>query len=485
MPEALLEHTSAEAQGVSTGRSVSGRSSRRLGLYLAIPAVLLFATAAARYLSGQSTIDLVVFDQGIWALSQGHSPFSSVIGETLLEDHFGPGLLLFGALYRLAATPLWLIAGQTAAAWVAVWLIARRVLPSVGEKMAILIGAALFISPPVAYALLADVHNVVFAIPFALAAAFDVEDGRPRRALLFGLLAALFRVEVGIAVVVVLLLFPGSRRGRLRPTIALAVYVAVAMYFEKILGHDSYWPIHYGHLGSSPVDALLHPLGIASAVLTFATAAVVLPWLATTGFLGLRELRRLTPAVILSLPVLLSQWPGARDWHHQYGLAPALLLSLAWIPVLCRNPQRAPRVLAGCLAISFLLGPVTPSVFFPGPGEVYAARFWTGDQEVDCIISGIPATAAVSAERPIMRLGHRENLYLWPYPFEGVPQTVLPADHLAEGVPEFAAEVDYIVVRRSEAGNVPEGFLADGVSEHYERFRREGTTQAGAPSCSL
>jgi uncharacterized membrane protein len=452
---------------------------------LAIPAVVLFATAAARYLNGQSTIDLAVFDQGIWVLSQGHTPFSSVIGETLLEDHFGPGLLLFGGLYRLAATPLWLLAGQTAAAWVAVWLIARRVLPSIGEKMAALIGCALFISPPVAYALLSDVHSVVLAIPFALAAAFDVEEGRPRRALLFGFLAALFRVEVGIAVVVVLVLFPGSRRGRLLPTSALAAYVAVAMYFEKALGHDSYWPIHYGHLGASPVDALLHPLGIASAVLTIGTAGVVIPWLATTGFLGLKGLRRLAPAVILSLPVLLSQWPGTRDWHHQYGLAPALLLSLAWIPALRRHPERAPRVLAGCLAISFLLGPLTPSLFFPAPGKVYAARFWTTDREVDCIISGIPADAAVSAERPIMRLAHREVLYLWPFPFAGVPQTVLPAEHLADGVPELAAEVDYVVVRSSEADKIPSGFLPDGLSEHYARFRRAATTQSAAPDCNI
>src|SRR6266550_2838757 len=191
---------------------------------------------------GRASIDLVVFDQGLWAASRGMKPLSSVIGETLLEDHFGPAILSFAGLYRIVATPIWLLVAQGVAAWAAVRLIARRLEPALGAVRSAAVGAALLLSPPVAYAVLFDVHSVVFAVPFAICAIFALEDGRPRRTLLFGLLATLFRVEVGLAVGIAFAVWPGPRRGRLRPAALLAAYLFVAFHFEKALGHDGYWP---------------------------------------------------------------------------------------------------------------------------------------------------------------------------------------------------------------------------------------------------
>lgn len=471
---------------LATETGPADRESRRLpvGALLALPALLLGVTAVLRYLSGKSSIDLAIFDQGIWAASRGHSPFSSVIGETLLEDHFGPGMLTFALLYRLVATPVWLLAGQVAAAWSAAWLIARRLRPSLGDRLAALVGAVLLVSPPVAYALLFDVHSVTFAVPFALAAAFALEDGRPRRALLLGLLAASFRVEVGVAVLAAFVALPGVRRGRLVPGVALGAYLIVALYLEKALGHDSYWPIHYGHLGTSPRDALAHPLRLIGVLLSIGTVVKLLPWLATTGFTGLSQLRRLVPVAILALPVVFSRWPGTQGWMFQYGFAPTLLLAVAWIPVLRERPDRARRVVAGSLILAALIGPLTPALLYPAPGEFYAARFWTTDREVDCIIGGIPGDAAVSAGRPITHLTQRQTVYLWPFPFAGVSDRVLPAEHLQHAVPELASEVDYVVVPREEAGKVPAGFVPDGESARYLRFRRPGSTEARPPSCS-
>ena len=82
------------------------------GLVLALPAILITLTAVARYLFGRGAIDLVVFDQGLWLASRGIKPMVSVIGESLLEDHFGPGLFVFTALYRIVASPLWLVVAQ-------------------------------------------------------------------------------------------------------------------------------------------------------------------------------------------------------------------------------------------------------------------------------------------------------------------------------------------------------------------------------------
>jgi uncharacterized membrane protein len=461
---------------------------------MALPALLLAVTAVLRYLNGHSSIDLVVFDQGLWALSRGGEGWVSVIGETLLEDHFGPGMFVFAPLYRLMATPVWLLVGQVLAAWAAVRMIARRLEPAVGELRAALVGGALLVSPPVAYALLFDYHSVVLAVPFALAAVFAIEDGRPRRALVLGLLAALFRIEVGLAVVVCFALWPGRRcalpprpagRGRLLPAALLAAYVAFAMHLERSLGHDSYWSIHFAHLGASPVQALAHPVRLAGALLGPSALVKALPWVATGAFLCLRRPWRMVPALLLALPVLLSRWPGTGGIEFQYGFAPTLLLALAWIPTVRTRPERAGRVVAASLLLAVLLGPLVPALASPRPFSSFAGRHWVPDSESRCVVAGIPADASVSASRPLTMLTHRSELYLWPHPFQGPPPLVLPASYLAHGDPALAAGVDYLVVPRSDAGLVPDGFVPDGDSRHYLRFRRSATTAplAPPPSC--
>ena len=450
-------------------------------LIMAVPALLLAVTALLRYLNGRASIDLAVFDQGIWAASRGGAGWISLTGETLLEDHFGPGLFVFAPLYRLLATPAWLLIGQVLAAWVAVRMIAKRLEPAVGELRAALVGGALLVSPPVAYALLFDFHSVVLAVPFALAAVFAIEDGRPRRALVLGLLAALFRIEVGLAVMVCFALWPGRRRGRLLPAALLAAYVAFAMYLERSLGHDSYWSIHFAHLGASPMQALAHPVRFAGALLGPSALAKALPWLATGAFLCLRRPRRCLPALLLSLPVLLSSWPGTKGIDFQYGYAPTLLLALAWIPTLRQRPDRSGRVVAACLLLAALLGPVIPALASSHPLGSFAGRHWVPDSEPRCIVAGIPGDASVSASRPLTLLTHRSNLYLWPYPFQGPPPLVLPAAYLAKGDRSLAGGVDYLVIPRSDAGLVPQGFVADGQSPGYLRFRRAATTAPSAP----
>lgn len=443
---------------------------------LAVPAVLLTLTAILRFVFGRASIDLVVFDQGLWAASRGLKPLSSVAGETLLEDHFGPGLFLFAIPYRIVASPIWLLLGQGVAAWAAVQIIARRLAPALGELRSAAVGAALLISPPVAYALLFDVHSVVFAVPFALAAIFALEDGHPRRALLLGLLATLFRVEIGLAVAVAFAVWPGPRRGRLRPAALLFAYLVVAFHFEKALGHDSYWPIHYGYLGATGGAALTHPWRIVAALLSSDSISKALPWLASGAFLAFRSPRRMAPAFLVALPVLLSHWGGTESVTFHYGFAPTLLLAAAWLPAVLSRPARSRHVIAGCTLLALMLGPVVPALATGDPLGNFAGRLFRPQSETRCIATGIPAAAGVSARQSITFLTHRQRLYLWPFPFAPAPSDILPADHLAHPDEKLAAGVDYLVIPKADAAMVPPGFALEGRSDHYLRYRREATT---------
>jgi len=477
----VLTRPADEPLGIDPVPPLSRRArwSPSAGQIIALPALFLAVTGVLRYVFGHATIDLVVFDQGIWAFSRTGHPWVSVLQENLLGDHFGPGILLFSFLYRILATPIWLIVGQAVAAWAAVLIIARRLVPALGETKAGLVGAALLVSPPVAYALLFDVHSVVFAVPLALLALFALEDGRVASAFLFGLLAATFRVEVGLAVLVAFAVWPGPYRRRVLPGLALLVYMGAATHFEAGLGHDSYWAIHYNHLGAGPVDALLHPFQVLGYLLSPQALWKAAPWVATGGFLALRRPRLVIPAVVVALPVLLSDWPGTAGIVFHYGFAPTLFLALAWLPVVVERPSRVRDVIGGCIVLGVILGPVAPTLASSSLVP-FSAKFWKPSSEARCIVAGIPGDAPVSASQPLTLLTHRTDLYLWPYPFQGPPSDVLPSDFLAHGDSALAATVDYLIVPTSDQSLVPAGFTLEGRSPRYLRYRRD-PVPASAP----
>jgi uncharacterized membrane protein len=450
---------------------------------LAGTAAIITACSIAAWYNGRSGIDLAIFDQGLYVASHHLTMRASIIRETLFEDHFAPGMLLFVALYRIAATPLWVFVGQGVAAFASAKLIADRLRPAIGERLSAWVGAALLISPPVAYCLLWDVHFVVMAVPFALAAAFALEDGRPRRALVFGLLAALFRIDLGIGALAAFVAMPGPRRGRLRPGLVLAVYLLVAEHFEQALGHAIFWPMHYAHLGAGPVDALLHPWRIVVTLVSWRALWKALPWLGTSAALCLRRPRRAIPAAVVALPVLLSHWPGTDSFVFQYGLAPTFLLALAWIPEV-RSPERARLVIAASTALGVVIGPVLPALVFPAVGYSYAASRWLPDREVQCIVRDIPRNAGVSAYAyPLAQLAERDAAYLWPFPFEPAPASTLPGPQHRHAVPSLAAGVDYLIVPRDHTDPVPAGFTADGETAGLLRFRRIATTVPAPHPC--
>ncbi|HEV7864115.1 MAG TPA: DUF2079 domain-containing protein [Acidimicrobiia bacterium] len=450
---------------------------------LALTAALITASTIAAYLNGRGGIDLAIFDQGLFVASRHLTMPASIIRETVFEDHFAPGMLAFAALYRIVATPLWLLVGQGVAAFAAAKLVADRLRPNLGDRQSAWVGVALLISPPVAYCLLWDVHFIVMAVPFALAAAFALEDGHPRRALPLALLAALFRIDVGLGVLAAFAVMPGSRKGRLRPAALLFAYLMAAEYFEQKLGHAIFWPMHYAHLGTGPVDAVTNPLRVISTLISWRALAKALPWLATGAFLCLRRPRLAVVAAVVALPVLLSHWPGTDQFFFQYGYAPTFLLALAWIP-LARSPERAKWVIAASTGLGLLLGPVLPALIFPGFGYSYAASRFVPDREVQCMVRNIPSSAGVSTtSSPLSLLAERDVAYLWPFPFAPAPAGSLPGPQHRQAVPELAQEVDYLIVPRDHGDPIPAGFTEDGATDKLLRFRRAATTVPAPRPC--
>ena len=107
---------------------------RRHEVVRLVVAVLAFAAIYSlvgilRHRDFNSSVDLAIFNQGVWLLSRLEAPFSSIKGYNIFGDHFHPVIALFVPFYRLAPGPETLIAVQGlffSASIVPVYLFLRR-----------------------------------------------------------------------------------------------------------------------------------------------------------------------------------------------------------------------------------------------------------------------------------------------------------------------------------------------------------------------
>ena len=482
LPPPLLGEMTKSIDAPARGRVLRLSSSYLAWFACGVPLALLLLASILRSLNGHATVDLAIFDQGLWSASRGFGLHSSLIGGSLLEDHFSPGLLLFVPLYLVSPSPIWLLVAQGAAILVAVLALTSRLNRS-GISRAALVGASILVSPPIAYALLFDFHAAVLAAPFALVALWALEDQKVWPAALLGLAAAAFRLEVGVAVLLGFVAVPGPLRPRLRPALVLAAYLAVAMFLDSRLGDVSYWVVHYSHLGTSPADAIIHPVRLVESIFSIDTLKKGLPWLMSSAFIALLRPRLLVPGLIAGLPVLLSEWPGTTSWFAHYGAVPTLLFSLAWVPALMQRKNLTKYVIAANLTLAAVVGPFTPTAVpragGHGQSDVLASLQET---QAKCIVAGINPSAVVSAsQKPAALLAHRRSLYLWPYPFDGTPPDLLPIPTRRHGDAAQARNVDYIIAEGSPP--LPQDFVLEEEHGTYARYARAGLARPELNPC--
>jgi uncharacterized membrane protein len=480
----------AESNGPADGRGrVQGRVRHRVHLGVALVwavAAFLVVAAAVRARDGHATLDLALFEQAVWNASRGHAPSSTIVGGNVLGDHFAPGLLLFAPWYALVASPIWFFAAQGAAAAGAVTGLVRRIRPQVGTGIAALFGVAVMASPPVASALLDDFHPIVVAAPFALLAIWAGGRGAWGRAAAWGVLAALFRVEVGAAVAVALLLAPTAsgiraharRAGRWVAVASLGVYVAGALVIESRLGSVDHWSPHYGHLGSGPLAALLDPVTVLRALVSVETVVRMLPWFAATGLLAFHRPRHVLPSLAIGLPVVLSRWPGTAVWSLHYGILPALLLLPAVVAVIREHADaRRMGIRAALVATAFAtaFGPLSPVRLdaFRAHARSGVADALAGGDELARATHGIPGDAVVSAlGGATALLAERPAVYLWPYPFRDSPAEILPPPLGPRADAARAATVEYVVIPVADVWMLPSGFDEVLRTDRFVQLRR-------------
>jgi uncharacterized membrane protein len=407
-------------------RRAAASPSRLLGS-LAIAAGGIFSLAALRrHDAFQTSYDLGVFDQVVWAAAHGHGLASSLQGSarSMFGMHFMPVLYGVAALYRLWESPRALLVLQAAAlasSVIPAFLLARERLGA--GRLAWLFAFAWLAFLPLRAMALWDFQPSSLAVPCLLWALWGAETSRTW-ALALGLGAACLCKETGFlaAAGLGLYLTRGERR-RLGWAIAglgVAGFLAAVGWLIPHArgGPDFFLHDRYAYLGDGLGEILLapvrHPLRVLEGLVwPPRKIEYLLRLFGPFAFLSLVRPRWLLAFAPLLAVNLLADYPQMQSVHFQYNAELAGLIFAAAVDgtaaLLAADPTRRRRLgLALLVCGSLCWGTGEPFEALAAPVDVRA-------RQIDAALAQIPDEAPVAAQDDLLpHVAHHLTLDLIP-----------------------------------------------------------------------
>ena len=399
------------------GQSPAGRLTRACSTV----ALLLWLAAACRHgLLQSGGFDLGIYDQVAWQMSRGLEPRSTLLGLHHLGNH-GAWVFYAAALpYRLLPSLQWLLASQALAlAFTAVplWALARQAGLSPARCWSICL--LWWLQPSVFNTNLFDFHPEVWAMP-ALAGAFWASRAGRQGLWLLALLLML-GCRDGLTLVVAglglsELLQRHWRRGTTALGLGLGWLLLLSQWLYPLLNANQQGPSalrRFSHLGESVpeilINAVLHPWQLAAALhpaesglylLLLALPAVV--------FWRLASLPALASGLPLALVNALSESAAQRDLVHHYNLPLAVIVVVAAVDGLAREPQSTwPLKRLALVGLCWAL--LAKPWFFLGP---YGSR-QAQSQELPALLKLIrPEDRVLTSNHFAPHLTHRRDIRL-------------------------------------------------------------------------
>ncbi len=144
---------------------------KTIGVVISTSFLFLFASSVIRHELFNSSGDLAFFDQGVYLISQGKPPISSVLGFHLLSDHAAWILYFLALLYKIYPSVYWLFviqSGALALGALPTYLLSLQAGLKASQAVAMVFVYLLY---PVVYnSNLCDFHPDAIAIPALLTA---------------------------------------------------------------------------------------------------------------------------------------------------------------------------------------------------------------------------------------------------------------------------------------------------------------------------
>ncbi len=426
---------------------------------------------------GTHTFDFGIFDQGLWLLSQGASPFVTLRGLDLFADHSSYVMVLLAPLYRVWDDPRALLVGTVVllASVGPLTYAAGRALGLVPVLAAAMAVAAL-LYPAIQWATWWTFHPELVAIPVLLVAFLLTVRGHPGWAVVA--LVVILSVKEDAALVVVpfglwmILSGRGRRAGLVAAALASAWFVIDVVWLLPHLSPtgELVYAGRYASFGDGLIGALVG-IGTRPDVVAQVLGSGDRP-LYVVAMLAPLPLALLRPSMLLvALPVtlanLLSSQAGQHDIRFQYGA----YLSAVVVMAALLGAQRAQgalgskrgRQLAGLVLMVAALANIWWS---PSPPARHGGA-WVAPSPDDAVVADalarIPPDAVVSAGSFLApHLGHRRTVYLYPNPFS---RSYWALDGVA--LPSSDA-VEWIVVRPGDIESGSGLVVIDGLRRSSE-----------------
>lgn len=311
-----------------------------------ISATVMFLISCARHLMLQSTgFDLGIFDQAIYLISQGETPFSSLMGFHILGDHGALVFYLIALLYKIYPHVFWLFFLQSIALALGVlpiWYLAK--LAGLKDNQNLVVAIAYLLYPVVFNANLFDFHPEVMAIP---ALAWAVLSARLNKigqfliaiVLVLGCKAALSLTVMALGIWMIFL-----EKQRIYGAIALTMGTAWFIFATQFLipsfsGSEAAAISRYSYLGTSVVGVIINlfiqPQRIFKVLFSWDNFKYILV-LFLPVIWGIRpsQMGYLLPAAPAFLLNLLADYQPQKDIVFQYSIPIVPFLMLAIIHTL-------------------------------------------------------------------------------------------------------------------------------------------------------
>ena len=372
--------------------------------------------------------DLGIFDQALRSMAAGHPPIATIKGvdANLFGDHFHPVLVVLVPLYWIFHSQLVLLVAQAGLIAVSAGIVGGLAVEVCGRRAGVALGLAYGFSWGLQADVVAQFHEVDFALPLVAGSLVALVRGRWRACLLWALPLVLVKEDLGLTVAaigVVLALRRRDRQGAVAGAALAAWGVGWSLFAVEVVlpavNRDGSWT--YG----SQVDwsVLADPAGLQQALTTPHEKLTTLAYLAAvTGFLALRS-----PIALVAVPTLswryLADVPAywGRDWHYSAILMPILFVALLdAVQVLRTRPHRLDpaflRAYAGAVVPVCATVAVVLSVQGLAVKDLVDPQFWRGqprDASTRAVLALVPPGTSVESDAGLITYLVPEHQVYW------------------------------------------------------------------------